>query len=488
MRRPTLPPRFKSVRNPLHHHATRIRHLSTSASRWRQGVARRRFRRKRRLTKFYKTRRNTFAFRRPPGWRPVAAVLALAAVLGGGALTITRCAHAPKTGQVAATAAATAPVAFPPALLPLAAKDWRGAIDYRALDARIQAMMADNTMEGLAVAVVENGRLSFVRGYGLTSPESGDKVGAGTVFRWASLSKTAAGTLSARLARDGAFSLDDPLGKFGTSLRLPGDAQNTLTVEQLLSQRTGLPRNAYDGWLEGGRDPKDIRGSFGNVPPQCPPGTCHSYQNIAYDTIREVVETATHRPYADEARRRLFAPLGMTSTTIGLEGLKASRSWARPSRNGHETPLVEAYYRVPAAAGVNSDIVDLARWMQAQMGLAPAVLPAPVLEDIQRPRVNTGRPYGRSPLGRALEHPGYGLGMRSFTYKGHRLVGHSGAVTGYRSTMMFDPATKTGVVMLWNSEASLPFKLQAEVFDLAYHLPFTDWLQLKSADGVAVEP
>ncbi|MFZ0269105.1 serine hydrolase domain-containing protein, partial [Caulobacter sp.] len=382
----------------------------------------------------------------------------------------------PKPVQVAAaTAAPPAPL-----VLPLTPEDWRGAIDYRALDARIRTMMADRTMEGLAIAVVENGRLSFVQGYGLTSARDGEKVDADTIFRWASLSKTVAATLSADLARDGAFSLSDPLGKFNTSLRLPADAQNTLTVEQLLSQRTGLPRNAYDGWLEGGRDPREIRTSLAAVPLLCPPGTCHSYQNIAYDAIREVLETTTHQPYAEAARQRLFLPLGMTSTTIGLDGLQNAKHWARPSRNGHATPLVDAYYRVPAAAGVNSNIVDLARWMQAQMGEAPAVLPATVLADIQRPRVNTGRPYGNSPLGRSLEHPGYGLGMRSFTYKGRRLIGHSGAVDGYRSTMMFDPATKTGVVMLWNSEGNLPFKLQAEVFDSAYHLPFTDWLQLKT--------
>jgi beta-lactamase class C len=434
----------------------------------------------RRLTKFYRTRQNTFAFRQRRDWW-IAGALVLAVALGALGWTAAHRARAPKAVETAAAPAT-------PVVLPLKPEDWRGEIDYRALDARIRTMMADRTMEGLAIAVVEDGRLSFVQGYGLTASKDGEKVDADTIFRWASLSKTVAGTLSARLARDGVFSLYDPLAKFHTSLRLPADAQNTLTVEQLLSQRTGLPRNAYDGWLEGGRDPKDIRGSFGNVPLQCPPGTCHSYQNIAYDTIREVVETTTHRPYADEVRQRLFAPLGMTSTTIGLEGLRAARSWARPSRNGHETPLVDTYYRIPAAAGVNSDIVDLARWMRAQMGLAPAVLPAPVLAQIQRPRVNTSRPYGRSPLGRSLEHPGYGLGMRSFTYKGHRLVGHSGAVTGYRSTMMFDPATKTGVVMLWNSEASLPFKLQAEVFDLAYHQPFTDWLQLKSGDGATVEP
>jgi beta-lactamase class C len=442
------------------------------------------FRRNRRLTKFYKTRHNTFARRSRRGWWIAAAVVLLC---GLGALGW-RVSHPPPPPTPRQAAAAPATALALPLPLPLEPKDWRGAIDYRALDARIQAMMADSSMQGLAIAVVENGRLSFVRGYGLTAPEDGEKVGADTIFRWASLSKTVAGTLSARLAGDGVFSLDDPLGKFGTSLRLPGDAQNTLTVAQLLSQRTGLPRNAYDGWLEGGRDPKMIRQSLAVVPPQCPPATCHTYQNVAYDTIREVVETATHRSYAEEARQRLFLPLGMASATIGVDGLRDASHWARPSRGGRLLPLVDAYYKIPAAAGVNSNIVDLARWMQAQMGQAPAVLPAPVLAEIQRPRVDTGRPYGNSPLGRSLDHPGYGLGMRSFGYKGHRLVGHSGAVDGYRSTLMFDPATKTGVVMLWNSEASLPFKLQAEVFDLYYHLPFTDWLQLKGDGGPALAP
>jgi beta-lactamase class C len=141
---------------------------------------------------------------------------------------------------------------------------------------------------------------------------------------------------------------------------------------------------------------------------------------------------------------------------------------------------------VPSAAGVNSTIVDLSLWMQAQMGLRPDVLPAPVLDAAQRSRVNTASPYGRLPIARELKHAGYGLGIRSFTYKGHRLIGHSGGVSGYRSTMMFDPATKTGIVMLWNSDANLPFRFQAEFFDRAYGQPFTDWLDLKDSPGARV--
>ncbi|CAH0350909.1 serine hydrolase domain-containing protein [Sphingobium sp. CECT 9361] len=363
--------------------------------------------------------------------------------------------------------------------LPLKPSEWHGKIDYRALDSRIRALMHDPSMTGLTAAVVEDGRLSFVQGYGLASTETGEPVDERTTFRWASLSKGVAGTLSARLAEDGVFSLSDPVGKFPTSLRLPGDAQRRLTLEQLLSQRTGLPKNAYDDRLEAGQEPVAIRQSLAKVADMCPPGTCHSYQNVAYDTISEVIGASMGKPYGAVANTRLFQPLGMFGASVGLDGLVKSKNWARPHRGRRILPVLDYYYRVPAAAGVNSTIVDLARWMQAQMGLARDMLPSDVLATIQTPRVNTPRPYGSSALGRELKSPGYGLGMRSFTYKEHRLVGHSGAVAGYRSAMMFDPTTKTGIVLLWNSESSIPWRLQPELFDMAYGLPFHDWLDLK---------
>lgn len=395
----------------------------------------------------------------------------LLAIAAGAVLLLPRAKdETPKVGLAAATQ---------PLKLPETPAEWHGSIDYRALDNRIRAMMTDRSMEGLGVAVVENGRLAFVKGYGVTASRDGQPVDARTVFRWASLSKTVAGTLSARLAAEGTFSLSDPVGIFNTSLRLPGDAQNSLTVEQLLSQRTGLGKNAYDGQLEDGQDPAKIRQSFVSLKPVCPPGTCHSYQNIAYDTVSEIIAARTGAPYAVAVKNRLFGPLGMNGASIGMAGLTSAARWAKPHRYGVELKLSEAYYRVPAAAGVNSTIVDLALWMQAQMGLRPDVLPQAVLDEVQRARVATGRPYGRLNIARDLKSPGYGLGMRSFDYKGHHLIGHSGGVSGYRSTMMFDPATKTGVVMLWNSDANLPFRFQAEFFDRAYRLPFTDYLDLK---------
>jgi beta-lactamase class C len=387
------------------------------------------------------------------------------------------------SSSAASAAAVEAPPPRDPP--PTRPQDWYGEIDYPALDARFKAMMRDRSMQGLAVAVVEKGRLSFVQGYGMTSAEGGEPVDADTVFRWASLSKTMAGTLAAKLAAEGVFSLNDPLATFHTTLRLPGQAEQFLTVEDLLAQRTGLPKHAHDPRLEDGDDPRVLRTMLGSLPAGCRPRGCHSYQNIAFDAVTEIIVNRTGEPFEQTVHQRLFAPLGMESATLGASGLFGGRRWAKPHRYGQPLQLAETYYRVPSAAGVNSSIVDLAVWMQAQMGLRPEVVPPSVLEEVHRVRINTARQYGGARADE-LSRAGYGLGMRSFVYRGHRLVGHSGAVSGYRSTMIFDPDTRTGLAMLWNSDANLPFRFQLEFFDRAYGMPITDRMRLKGSPAPIV--
>lgn len=356
-------------------------------------------------------------------------------------------------------------------------------VDYRRLDARIARLMQDPNMVGLAVGTIENGRVSFVKGYGETLANSGARVTPDTVFRWASLSKGVASALVAGLAEDGKLSLEAPLANMGTTLTLPGDARRVTTAD-VLSHRVGLVRNAWDDKLEAGEDPKVLRAALGSLPPYCPPATCYAYQNIAFDAATEIVERATGRDYASVALARLFVPLGMTETSIGRAGLQHARSWAQPHhRNKAPATVDDSYYRVPAAGGVNSSIRDLLRWMRAQMGSSPGVLSPDTLGVMHRPRVQTP-PHGRrGPMERALTGAAYGLGWRTYTYAGHALVGHRGAVDGYGSLILFDPALKSGIVMLWNSNYPPAARLQLEFFDLLYDLPPTDWLALPALPG-----
>lgn len=351
-------------------------------------------------------------------------------------------------------------------------------VNYQQLDQRIARLMQEPNMVGLAVATVERGRLRFIRGYGETQAGSGDPVTPDTVFRWASLSKGVASALVTKLAGENRLSLDAPLSAMGTTLTLPGDTHNA-TVADLLSHRLGLVRNAWDDRLEAGADPKAIRAELGTLPPFCKPGTCYAYQNIAYDAASEIVERTTGQDYATAARVRLFTPLGMSNASVGRAGLEAAASWAKPHHMARRPVSVnDYYYRVPAAGGVNSSIRDLTRWMLAQMGAAPKVLPQPLLEAMHRPRVDTP-PHGpRAAMDRALTDAAYGLGWRSYHYAGHSLVGHRGSVDGYGSLILFDPADHSGIVMLWNSNRHVAARLQLEFFDMLYGLSPTDWLEL----------
>jgi beta-lactamase class C len=361
-------------------------------------------------------------------------------------------------------------------------------IDYRLLDARLKQLMTKPAMVGMAVGVVENGRITFLQGYGETLEGSGDPVTPQTVFRWASTSKGVAATMVAKLAERGRIDLNAPVANYAPDLKLPAGNEYRATVGDLLSHRLGLYRNAYDNKLEEGQDPSFLRASLGQLSATCQPGTCWSYQNIAYDASSEMVSRVTHMPYEQAVKRTLFNPIGMTSGSVSMAGLQSNRSWAKPHSAGRRPePIVDTYYKVPGAAGINSNIKDMALWMEAQMGEMPDVLDAKLLDTIHAPYVAT--PTERARMRKFLERLNaawYGYGWRSYDYAGHRIIGHRGGIRGYRSFILFDPEKKSGVVALWNSDTWQPGGLEFEVMDQLYHLPFRDWMELNKGKAQTI--
>ncbi|MCA1653408.1 MAG: beta-lactamase family protein, partial [Sphingomonadales bacterium] len=353
-------------------------------------------------------------------------------------------------------------------------------VNYALLDSRLKRMVQKPSMVGLSVGVIENGRITFLSGYGETAHGSGEAVTPETVFRWASCSKGLAATMVAKLAEEGQIDLGAPVARYSASLRLPNGNEQRATVTDLLSHRLGIYRDAFDNKLEEGQDPFVLRASMGQLNAVCQPGTCWNYENVAYDASSEIVSRAMHLPYPQAVQRMLFDPIGMNSASVTRDGLMSANSWARPHNAGRKTLEVsDNYYRVPGAAGVNSNIKDMALWMIAQAGGMPDVLSPQLLDTIHAPLVRTAPELAhlRKFLER-LKDPYYGMGWRSYTYAGHHIIGHRGGVRGYRSLILFDPALKSGVVALWNSDTNQPGGLEFEVMDMLYHLPFRDWMEL----------
>jgi beta-lactamase class C len=403
-----------------------------------------------------------------------------------------------ESGQAAqptprATAAATPAPAASAATATVAARQAPGmplasGFDVRMFEAMAQELVANQRVPGLAMAIVHDGKVLSARGYGITDVRAAEPVDARTVFRLASLSKSFAGTVTGMLVADGALRWDSRVNDFMPALRFsdPTAAQR-LTVADVLSHRVGLGHNTYDRDIERNADYHDLVQKLASAPMNCAPGDCYSYQNVAFSLVGDVVFAATGQFFSEAVASRIFKPLGMNDASYGLEGIQASARWARPHvrAGGGWTSLTPkpTYYRVAPAAGVNASITDMAQWLLAQGGHRPEVLPAPLLATLQTPLVETpGEIRGSSWRRERLNAAGYGLGWRVYDYSGHRVVFHGGAVQGYRGLMAMMPERDLGVVVLWNSESSLPSGLLPTILDRAIGLPAKRWLDVDIAD------
>jgi beta-lactamase class C len=356
--------------------------------------------------------------------------------------------------------------------------------DVRVFEAMAQDLVANQRVPGLAMAIVHDGKVLSARGYGITDVSHAQPVDAHTVFRLASLSKSFAGTVTGMLVSEGALRWDSRVADFMPSLSFadPAAAQR-LTVADVLSHRVGLRHHTYDRDIEANADYHNLVQRFAAAPMACSPGQCYGYQNVAFSLVGDVVFAASGQFYSEAVTRRIFKPLGMNDASLGLDGITASARWAKPhvrAGGGWKSLMPKpTYYRLAPAAGVNASISDMAQWLLAQSGRRPDVLPAPLLATLQSPIVGTpGEIRGASWRRERLNAAGYGLGWRIYDYSGHRLVFHGGAVQGYRGLMAMLPERDLGVVVLWNSDSSLPSGLLPTILDRAIGLPSHRWLDV----------
>jgi beta-lactamase class C len=350
-------------------------------------------------------------------------------------------------------------------------------------------LVAQKNLPGLAMAIVQNGKVVTMRGYGRTGGPGDDPVGTDTVFRLASLSKAFAATISAELVAEGAMSWDTPIVNQLPAFKLRDYAgAKHVTVRDVLSHRVGLTRNTYDRDLESDQPYPLLAEKLADAPMACSPGDCYAYQNIAFSLIGDMVFASTGDFYSHQVETKIFHPLGMYSSTYGRDALENSPSWARPhvraAGGWRAVRPKESYYHVPPAAGVNSSIHDMAQWLIAQMGHRPDVLTQAMLDAIHTPQVSTpgemrGSPWRRERVGAAW----YAMGWRVFNYNGHTMLFHGGAVQGYRGLIAFLPREDVGIVVLWNSESAGPSGLLPSFMDRALGIPTKDWLGVEDDES-----
>lgn len=308
------------------------------------------------------------------------------------------------------------------------------------VDSLVAAWRRETYAPGVSVAVVRGGRDTLVhRGYGVADVENGVPATPETVYPIASLTKTFTAAAVMLLAEEGRLSLDDPVGR-----HLPGlpAGWRAIPIRQLLNHTSGVP--AHPVLLrDGAMTPDSVLALAGKEPAEFAPGTRWEYSNVGYLVLGRLIEKVSGEPYARYVETKLLRPLGLASTRYcGAEPMPGyvQRDTGVARAAGHNLRVVFA------AGALCSTVGDLAAWSHA-LATGRVVRPESWV------RMTT--PEGAS--------TGYGYGLIVMEFEGRRMVGHGGALEGFRASSAYLPGDSLSVTLLTNLGTESPDPLVLEI-------------------------
>ena len=345
-----------------------------------------------------------------------------------------------------------------------------------AIDAAVRHAVELYKLPGIAVGVIEDGKIIYARGHGETVAGSGNPVTSKTLFKIASNSKAMTASVLARLVQQGKMRWEDPVVK-----HLPAFAMHDpwvtahMTVSDLLVHNSGLPEGGGDLmlWPEPNVFTRDdiVRG-LRHIKPAYGFRAGYAYDNLLYVVAGEVAAAVGGASYEELVRRELFEPLDLTGCKVGEFDLAAAGSVAQPHTGSAEgtvpmrrdPPTVPAIASAPAG-GIRCTLEDMQLWANNWLQPTPAQLEW--LGPAQREAMWTPRtPMPISALRKRWDNShyyAYAYGFRVADVDGQWTVSHTGTLGGMYSMMLLLPDRRSGFVLMINGEGSTARTVLGEV-------------------------
>jgi CubicO group peptidase (beta-lactamase class C family) len=312
---------------------------------------------------------------------------------------------------------------------------------------------------GCAVAAVRGGRVELAGGWGLRDREAGLPVTHDTLFAIGSATKAFTATTVGALVDEGLLDWDRPLRDCVPGVRLHDPfVSDRLTIVDLLSHRSGLPRHDLTWVGQPGRSRAEIVRSLRFLPLSRDLRQEFQYCNLGYLVAGHVVEALSGVPWEDFVRGRLLGPLGMRRSNLSVDEMLADddHAAAYTRRDGVIVPVPQRPLPAAAPAGaINSSAADMARWLLVQLAGGQldgaTVMSAGTAKRQLTPHML--RPGGEEMPG--LTQYAYGLGWSIGRYREHKIAMHAGGIDGFQTHCMLLPDDGIGVAVLTNTSASL---------------------------------
>lgn len=355
-------------------------------------------------------------------------------------------------------------------------------------EAYLQEAFVETRTPGASVAIVKDGTIIYQKAFGVKTAGKRDSVDLDTRFRIASVSKGFSSILTGLIAKDSLLRWDDHISNY-LDYPLLADMKD-ITIKQILSHTSGFQYQAYSTLVEDELPRDIIIKRLLALKLATTPGSIHSYQNVAYSLIEPVLESISHKPFNELMTERIFAPLGMQSSSLSYDSMINQENAATPHgySRGYFKPvqLRASYYNVAAAGGINSSISDMAKWLQAMLGYHPDIIPQAVLDEVFEP-VIAMRVKNRHFSNMYKPRSGYyGMGWRVIEYPNDTVVYHGGYANGFKSGIAFERNKKIGICVLTNAPAKFS-NLALTRFFTMYNERFTEPEPVESKEVMALK-
>ena len=328
------------------------------------------------------------------------------------------------------------------------------------VDDYIKSQMAEHRIPGVALEIIQDGKVVKTAAYGLANVELKVPTKPETVFEIGSVTKqfTAAGILL--LAQEGKLSVDD---KIRQHLKNTPAAWTNVTIRHLLTHTSGI--KSYTG-LPGFQiwrhlTQEQFIAAIGKEPMESEPGSAWKYCNTGFNLLGYIIENVSGKSYWDFMSQRVFQPCGMDATTNRVASLIIPNRASGYEQAEHvwinrDSDLTEVF----SAGAIASTVGNLAQWNAALEG--ESILNAASKAQMWTPAKLTN--------GKATK---YGFGWFVDTVEGHKNIGHGGSTSGFSASIQRFPDDKLAVIILTNTDEQVGSTLATKIATFYFKQPGT---------------
>ena len=344
----------------------------------------------------------------------------------------------------------------------------------------IERGMREWKIPGLAIAIVKDGKVVLMKGFGVKDVETKEPVDENTLFMIASNSKLFTGTALSQLEYNNKLNLNDLVSTYINGFTLYNkNTSDLVTIRDLLSHRIGTKTFQGDFiFWNGNLSRGGIMNKMKLLKPSGIFRQSFGYCNSCFLTAGEVIPVVTGKPWEVYVYDSIVLPLGLTNTHMLSQGISQRNNVAKPYTTLYTGKLTELPYdqvdNLGPAGSMVSNVNDLSKWLLMQLDSGRLnenrILPWDVLRKTRDMNIAIS---SRKSATLPVHYTGYGLGVFMNDYAGKQVYYHTGGAFGFVTNTCFVPEEKLGIVVLTNNDNQNFFEaLRYQVLDAYLNVPF----------------